>query len=124
MFSKCQCRRAVGIGIQLSSLIQAGLAETGRMADIALEPIWLEAGKRILHIENIVPEVAAGLNPAWIALVYPGGLAASPTWSAVSTQSWDCNLMPAGSRPAGCAFNYQSVKRREKYVCKAGSIVF
>ena len=45
---------------------------------LALEPIWLEAGKRILHIENIVPEVAAGLNPAWIALVYPGGLAASP----------------------------------------------
>ncbi|HHT35886.1 MAG: hypothetical protein ACE3NC_10360 [Candidatus Wallacebacter cryptica] len=45
---------------------------------IKLEPIYLEAGKRILHIENIVPDVETGLNPAWIALVHPVELADSP----------------------------------------------
>lgn len=40
-----------------------------------LEPIYLETGKRNIHIENIVPDVETGMNPAWIALVRPAEVA-------------------------------------------------
>ncbi len=38
---------------------------------LTLDPIYLEAGTRTIRFENIVPEEETGMNPAWLAFVYP-----------------------------------------------------